>query len=57
VTHHFTAAELEELLREEGFTRIKVTTTLETSSRRPGEAACFHHVTCRAAASPGPGQH
>lgn len=56
VTHHFTAAELEELLREEGFTRIKVTTTLETSSRRPGEAACFHHVTCRAAASPGPGQ-
>jgi len=48
MTHHFTADELSSLLAEAGFGRISVTTERETSSRRPNEAAFFHHVTCRA---------
>ena len=49
MTHHFTADELKSLLAEAGFGRISVTTERETSSRRPDEAAFFHHATCRAA--------
>lgn len=48
MTHHFTAAELEGLLHAAGFGEITVTTELETSSRRPNEAAYFLYATCRA---------
>ena len=50
MTHHFTADELTGLLGEAGFRAIDVTTVIETSSRRPDEAASFHYVTCRAGA-------
>ncbi len=41
-THHFTDPELRDLLETAGFGEINVTTTRETSSRRPDEAAFFH---------------
>lgn len=50
MTHHFTVDELTGLLDEARFVAIDVTTEKETSSRRPDEAAFFHHVTCRAGA-------
>jgi len=46
-THHFTAKELASLLRLAGFDGITVTSMVESSSRRPNEAASFHYVTCR----------
>jgi SAM-dependent methyltransferase len=48
LTHHFTTDELVSLLSAAGFDEIRVTTELETSSRRPDEAAFFHYATCRA---------
>lgn len=48
MTHHFTAAELVQQLEAAGFGEISVTTEKEASSRRPDEAAFFHHATCRA---------
>lgn len=48
MTHHFTVAELTELLETAGFGRISITTAKEASSRRPDEAAYFHYATCQA---------
>lgn len=48
-THHFTPGELEGLIAESGFDRIRVDSVEEASSRRPDEAAVFHYVTCRRA--------
>ena len=47
VTHHFTVDELTSLLEAAGFDEICVVTEMETSSRRPDEAAYFLYATCR----------
>jgi len=41
VTHHFTISELESLLSEAGFWKIRIDQKKETSSRRPEEQAYF----------------
>ncbi len=46
-THHFTEPELRRLLQRRGFNDITIATQEEHSSRRPDEAANFHHVTAR----------
>ena len=47
VTHHFTAAELEELLRGCGFEEVRTEVVREASSRRPTEAAYFLYTVAR----------
>lgn len=44
-THHFTAAELAELMAAAGFGQVAVVAEREASSRRPEEAAIFLYAT------------
>ena len=46
VTHHFSADEIADLLMQTGFTDITTHEALETSSRRPDEAARFLYTIC-----------
>ena len=46
-THHFTEEELRALLEEAGFAEIDVVSKVETSSRRPAEAAVFLYAFAR----------
>lgn len=46
VTHHFTAEEIVSLLHSQGFGDIRIEEKVETSSRRPDQAARFFYVAC-----------
>jgi hypothetical protein len=46
MTHHFTSAELADLLGQVGFADVSVHEALEASSRRPEEDARFFYVVC-----------
>ncbi len=45
-THHFSAEEIEELLRGQGFREIRIEEKIEASSRRPDQRARFYYATC-----------
>ena len=45
ITHHFSVGELESLLLETGFGKIRIEQKKETSSRRPDEQAYFLYAT------------
>jgi SAM-dependent methyltransferase len=50
-THHFTEEELRGLLDEAGFETIEISSRIETSSRRPDEAALFLYAFARSSAA------
>lgn len=45
-THHFAAEEIQKLLQDQGFRKIRVEEKIEASSRRPDQRARFYYVTC-----------
>lgn len=51
LTHHFDEEEVRALLAESGFSDICVEARVESSSRRPDQAARFLYATARVSAS------